>query len=144
MPVRVDSTPAATIPSRKRVAPYLPLTINVLVCFVIYATGIVFASRGYPLAFARSGAAATAASLALSLWDYRRIVSFAAQIEREALVATVSDICTGSGDMQTLAAALDSRLGGRFGRAERFTTAAEACLLVTATLVWGFGDLVLN
>lgn len=80
--------------------------------------------------------------MALSLWDFRRIVTFAAPIEREALIETVGDICTRTADVQTIAAALDSRLRGRFDKAERFTTTAEACLLVVATLIWGFGDLL--
>jgi len=126
----------------QRISPYLPLAINVLVCGVVYAIGMVLAVRGNPLAFSRSGAAATAACVALSLWDYRRIVSVAAQIEREALLETVGDICNRTVDVQTIAAELDSRLRGRYGKAERFTTGAEACLLVISTLVWGFGDLL--
>jgi len=124
------------------VLPYLPLAINLLVCVFIYSVGLVLVAGGDPLAFARSGAAATAACVALSLWDYRRVVSVAAQIEREALLATVGDICTRSQDVQAIVAALDARLRGRFGRAQRLSTAAEGCLLVVATLIWGFGDLL--
>jgi hypothetical protein len=128
--------------SRRRISPYLPLAINLALCGLIYSVGLYFAVRGDPLAYARSGAAATAACVALSLWDFRRIVTFAAQIEREALIETVGDICNRTADAQTIAAELDSRLRGRFDKAERFTTAAEPCLLVVATLIWGFGDLL--
>jgi len=148
----VTSIPSAERPApaarRRRSSPrhgitlYLPLVINVILCGIIYSIGLMLAVRGDPLAFARSGAAATAACVALSLWDYRRIVSVAAQIEREALLETVGDICNRTGDVQTIAAELDSRLRGRFGKAERFTTGAEACLLVVSTLIWGFGDLI--
>jgi hypothetical protein len=125
-----------------RRSPFLPLVLNLLLCLAIYAVGAAFALRGDPLAFARSGAAATAACVGLSLWDVRRILAVAAQIEREALLETVDDICRHSADAQAIAATLDARLRGRFGKAERFTTAAEAALLVIATLVWGFGDLL--
>jgi len=124
------------------IVPYLPLALNVILCGVIYSVGLMLAFRGDPLAFARSGAAGTAACVALSLWDYRRIVRVAAQIEREALLETVDDICRRNVDVQTIAAELDRRLRGRFGKAERFTTGAEACLLVVSTLIWGFGDLL--
>lgn len=124
--------------------PYLPLAINLLVCVLIYSVGLVLSARGDPLAFTRSGAAATAACVALSLWDYRRVISVAAQIEREALLATVGDICTRSQDVPAIVAALDARLRGRFGRAQRLSTAGEGCLLVVATLIWGFGDLLVR
>ena len=120
---------------------YLPLVINVVLCGLIYSVGLLLAVRGDAHAFARSGAAATATCVAFSLWDYRRILSVAARIEREALLETVGDICNRTVDVETIAAELDSRLRGRFGTAERFTTGAEACLLVISTLVWGFGDL---
>lgn len=119
----------------------LPLSLNIALCAIIYATGLILAFKGEPLAFARSGAAATAVCVALSLWDARRILDSAARIEQQALLATVDNICQQSRTPGEIADELEARLRGRFTKTQRRSTAVEAALLVTATLVWGFGDL---
>lgn len=123
-------------------APYLPMLVMLLTCALLYAAGWWWALHGHPLAFARSGAAATAACIALSIWDYRRILAEAATRERQDIAAVVRAICTdGSSQIDQLATRLHTRPANRLSRAERMTTLIEAALLVAATLVWGFGDL---
>lgn len=123
-------------------APYLLMTVMLFTCLLLYAVGWWWAVNGEPLAFARSGAAATAACIALSIWDCRRVLAAAADRERTALVSVVEALCQGgSRQSDQLSRAILVRPGGRLGRAERLTTRIQAMLLVTATLVWGFGDL---
>lgn len=87
---------------------------------------------------ARAGAAATAFAIGFTLYDYRQAL---ARSEEQAnrTFATVTKHLSLTG------VASQQRLEGKTRRntriADQALTVWQAVLLITATLVWGFGDL---
>jgi hypothetical protein len=112
-----------------------------LASIVCYIGGYLIADSCHPLAFARSGALATAICVLCALWNYTQAI---AASEKQALT-TFTRLIDRMNVTLTKTQAID-RIARKLTRISDKTvkviTIWNGVLLAVATMLWGFGDLV--
>lgn len=121
---------------------YMLPAVQAVLTLGCYAAGYQMSSTGDGMPMARAGALATAISVGFTLWSYGDILRDGNQMSKDQFGRLVDSMNL---DPRRALAAKDSygrKLDGQTGKINRVITTAHAAILIVATLVWGFGDLV--
>jgi len=91
---------------------------------------------------ARAGALATAISVGFTLWRYGDILRQGNQMSKDQFGRVIDSMNLDSRRAQDAKDRYGRKLDGQTGKINRVITAAHVSILIIATLIWGFGDLI--
>lgn len=120
---------------------YVPPLANFVLTGICYAVGIYLSSKTDAVPLARSGALATAISVGFTLWRYSDILANGNARARDMIKRQIARMNLTYVDPDVATRQVIERLNAQTKKIERRITLAQACVLIIATLVWGFGDL---
>lgn len=121
---------------------YVLPAVQAVLTFACYAVGYHMSSVDDGMPLARAGALATAISVGFTLWRYGDILKQGNQMSKDQFGRVIDSMNLESRRAQDAKDNYGRKLDGQTGKIGRLITAAHAIILIVATLVWGFGDLI--
>jgi hypothetical protein len=116
----------------------VPAICNGFFSLVCYVIGWHLSSKDSAIPLARAGAAATAIAIGFTFYDYRKALQTSEQVASRTFKELTRHFpITG----QVSQSRIDAKLQRNSLRADRMISFIQATVLISATLVWGFGDL---
>jgi hypothetical protein len=119
-----------------------PAVVCALIEVAIYLAGWRMSSSSDSMPLARSGAAATAVSLGFALWDFREAVANSERRAKETVDRVFEGLYAPHVDKEARQAAINEQLKDNSNKINRAISLIYGVLLIVATIIWGFGDLV--
>ena len=116
--------------------------VQAVLTFACYAVGYHMSSVGDGMPMARAGALATAISVGFTLWRYGDILRQGNQMSKDQFGRVIDSMNLDSRRAQDAKDRYGRKLDGQTGKINRVITAAHVSILIIATLIWGFGDLI--
>jgi len=121
---------------------YVLPCVQAALTLACYAVGYILSSSADGTPMARSGALATAISLVFTLWSYGDILNKGNRMSKEQFGRVIESMNMDSRRADAAKASYALKLDGQTSKIGGYITLAHTLILVVATLVWGFGDLV--
>lgn len=110
--------------------------------FACYAVGYDMSSASDGLPMARAGALATAISVGFTLWSYGEILARGNRLAKDQFGKAVDGLQLHLTSGGTAKAEFAKKLDAQTSKISRRISLLHTLILVVATLVWGFGDLI--